>query len=190
MSCASVPEARPPRCSALHLDTGAGQEDVAGREDAAGRPPRDDPPASMTFTDVSPGALADLRAVAGRAGIATSRLSFVPVAAPADSDAVIAGLPSPALVINATGLGKDAPGSPLTDRARFGPATLAWDLNYRGDLVFLRQAAAAGAQTRGGWDYFVAGWAGGLTAIAGTPFTADLLSRFTRAAAPYRPSLD
>jgi shikimate 5-dehydrogenase len=158
--------------------------------DAGASPrPRDDPPASVAFTDVDPGALADLRSVADRAGIGTSRLSFLRVREPADSDALVAGLPSPALVINATGLGKDAPASPVTDRARFSPATLAWDLNYRGDLTYLRQAAAAGADTMDGWDYFVAGWAGGLTAIAETPFTADLLTRFALAAAPYRPQV-
>jgi shikimate 5-dehydrogenase len=166
---------------ALHLDTDPDR-------DAGGSPrPREDPPASVTFVDVEPGALADLRSVADRAGIGTSRLSFIRVRAPADNDALVASLPSPAVVINATGLGKDAPGSPVTDRARFGPATLAWDLNYRGDLTYLRQAAASGAGTMDGWGYFVAGWAGGLTAIAGIPFTADLLTRFTEAAAPYRP---
>jgi shikimate 5-dehydrogenase len=163
---------------ALHLDTDAGREGPRFRAD---------PPAGVTFTDVDPGALADLRSVAGRAGIGTSRLSFIRVGEPADSDALIAGLASPALVINATGLGKDAPGSPVTDRARFGSGMLAWDLNYRGDLAYLRQAAASGAAIMDGWDYFVAGWAGGLTAIAGIPFTADLLTRFSRAAAPYRP---
>ncbi|MFC5822551.1 hypothetical protein [Nonomuraea insulae] len=102
-------------------------------------------------------------------------------------DALIAGLPSPAVVINATGLGKTGPGSPVTDRAPLTAGTLAWDLNYRGPLTFLRQAAARGAPTADGWDYFAAGWAGALSAIAGVPFTGDLLTRFERAAAPFRP---
>jgi shikimate dehydrogenase len=167
---------------ALHLDTDPGGDGAASPR------PRADPPASVTFTDVDRRALDDLRAVAGRAGIAASRLSFIRVREPAESDALVAGLPSPALVINATGLGKDAAGSPVTGAARFAPAALAWDLNYRGDLVFLRQAAAAGATAMDGWDYFVAGWAGGLTAIAETPFTTELLSRFAEAAAPHRPA--
>ena len=41
------------------------------------------------------------------------------------------------LVINATGLGKDAPGSPISDAAQFPLNGIAWDFNYRGDLVFL-----------------------------------------------------
>jgi shikimate 5-dehydrogenase len=167
---------------ALHLDTDCGGDGAASPRARA------DQPARVAFTDVDPRALADLRSVADRAGIATSRLSFVRVREPDDSDALVAGLPSPALVINATGLGKDAAGSPLTDAAPFGQAALAWDLNYRGDLVFLRQAAAAGAATMDGWDYFVAGWAGGLTAIAETPFTDDLLARFAQVAAPHRPA--
>lgn len=139
------------------------------------------------FADTNPRALEDLRAVAVRAGVDPGRLSFVPVRGPDDCDALVASLSGPALVVNATGLGKDAPGSPLTDRAPFGPGMLAWDFNYRGTLTFLRQAAARGASTMDGWDYFVAGWAGGLTAIAGTPFADDLLIRFGQAAAPYRP---
>ena len=46
------------------------------------------------------------------------------------------------MVVNATGLGKDAPGSPITDAARFPENGSAWEFNYRGDLVFLDQANA------------------------------------------------
>lgn len=81
---------------------------------------------------------------------------------PAANDAVLAGLSPGALVINATGLGKDAPGSPLSDAAVFPPRAIAWDLNYRGDLVFLDQARAQAAardlQVEDGWTYFIHGW--------------------------------
>jgi shikimate 5-dehydrogenase len=43
-------------------------------------------------------------------------------------------------MVNATGLGKDGPGSPITDAAPFPEWGYAWDFNYRGDLVFLEQA--------------------------------------------------
>lgn len=79
-----------------------------------------------------------------------------------DNDAVLARLSPGALVINATGLGKDAPGSPLTDAALFPERGIAWDLNYRGDLVFLDQARAQAAgrslQVEDGWTYFIHGW--------------------------------
>ena len=75
------------------------------------------------------------------------------------ADALVAALPPASLVVNATGLGKDAPGSPLTDGARFPRDAVAWDLNYRGDLVFLDQARAAGhVRVEDGWVYFLHGW--------------------------------
>ncbi len=80
----------------------------------------------------------------------------------ADADAVLARLPAASLVVNATGLGKDAPGSPLTDAARFPERGIVWEFNYRGDLVFLRQAraqaSARGLQVADGWRYFLHGW--------------------------------
>lgn len=75
------------------------------------------------------------------------------------SDAVLATLAPGSFVVNATGLGKDAPGSPLTDAAQFPRDAVAWDLNYRGDLVFLDQARAAGhVRVEDGWVYFLHGW--------------------------------
>lgn len=81
---------------------------------------------------------------------------------PRDNDAILAMLKPGSLVVNATGLGKDAPGSPLTDAARFPEEAVVWELNYRGDLVFLDQARAQEAERRlqveDGWTYFIHGW--------------------------------
>lgn len=78
------------------------------------------------------------------------------------NDGLLSALPPQSLVINATGLGKDRPGSPLTDAAVFAEGSLAWDLNYRGDLVFLDQAeqqrAARALRVADGWNYFLHGW--------------------------------
>jgi len=82
--------------------------------------------------------------------------------APQDNDRVVNDLPPGSLVINATGLGKDAPGSPITDAAIFPNRGLVWEFNYRGDLVFLRQAKAQqqarGLRVEDGWVYFIHGW--------------------------------
>jgi shikimate 5-dehydrogenase len=79
-----------------------------------------------------------------------------------DNDAVMAGLRPGSLVINATGLGKDAPGSPLTFTGQFPEGGIIWELNYRGDLVFLDQARAQKTdkhlQIEDGWTYFIHGW--------------------------------
>lgn len=81
---------------------------------------------------------------------------------PEMADAIMAGLKPGSLVVNATGLGKDAPGSPLSDSARWPENGIAWDFNYRGDLVFLHQARARqrarNLQIEDGWIYFIHGW--------------------------------
>ena len=81
----------------------------------------------------------------------------------ADNGRVMAALPDGSLVMNATGLGKDRPGSPVTDAARFPNKGLAWDFNYRGDLKFLAQARGQREKldlvVEDGWIYFVHGWA-------------------------------
>jgi shikimate 5-dehydrogenase len=87
---------------------------------------------------------------------------YIDAGAPGANDAVLARLKPGSLVVNATGLGKDAPGSPLTGAARFPERGIAWDLNYRGDLLFLDQARAQQAarrlQVEDGWTYFLHGW--------------------------------
>lgn len=78
------------------------------------------------------------------------------------ADVAMRSLPPGSLVVNATGLGKDAPGSPLTDAAVFPERGLAWEFNYRGDLVFLDQATAQAPsralKIEDGWVYFLHGW--------------------------------
>lgn len=93
---------------------------------------------------------------------------------PEDSDALLARLRPRSLVINATGLGKDAPGSPLTAGANFPAGGFAWDFNYRGQLMFLDQAqaqASAHALTVvDGWVYFIYGW----TRVVAEVFAVDI----------------
>ena len=81
---------------------------------------------------------------------------------PEDNDAIVSALPEGSVVANATGLGKDAPGSPLTSAVAFPKNGLVWDFNYRGELVFLDQARAQeserGLTIEDGWVYFIHGW--------------------------------
>lgn len=78
------------------------------------------------------------------------------------NDAHMAELPPGSMVINATGMGKDRPGSPITDDGRFPKSGLAWELNYRGELDFLHQARRQEDErdltVEDGWRYFVHGW--------------------------------
>ena len=109
----------------------------------------------------SPGARREAEAIRGRFPSPVP-VEYHQVAAAADSDALVAALPPRSLVINATGLGKDAPGSPVTPAARFPEGGYIWECNYRGDLLFLDQAKSQ-AKSRelhveDGWLYFVHGW--------------------------------
>lgn len=89
-------------------------------------------------------------------------VEYVLTTSPEHNDEILKGLKSGSLVINATGLGKDAPGSPLSNAARFPENSIAWDLNYRGELVFLDQARAQASASQlsieDGWTYFIHGW--------------------------------
>ena len=89
-------------------------------------------------------------------------IEYHEVPLPGMSDALCARLKPGSLVINATGLGKDAPGSPLTNAVVFPRDGLVWEFNYRGDLVFLEQARRQQQQRRltieDGWVYFLHGW--------------------------------
>jgi shikimate 5-dehydrogenase len=74
----------------------------------------------------------------------------------------MASLPPASVVINATGMGKDLPGSPITDAGVFPLHGIAWEFNYRGELDFLQQARAQEASRQllveDGWVYFLYGW--------------------------------
>lgn len=97
--------------------------------------------------------------------------------APGQSDALVGRLKPGSPVVNATGLGKDAPGSPITGAARFPRGGIAWDFNYRGELVFLDQARAQqrerGLRVEDGWVYFIHGW----TRVIAEVFDIDIPTR-------------
>lgn len=123
--------------------------------------PEAERPARIVVSDRSAERLSEIRRIHAALG-ASVPIDYVLAAGAGDNDAVLAGLKPGSVVINATGLGKDAPGSPLSDAARFPERGIVWELNYRGALVFLDQARAQAAE-RGlaiedGWRYFIHGW--------------------------------
>jgi shikimate 5-dehydrogenase len=118
-------------------------------------------PARIVVTNRSTPRLEDMRRFHERIG-ADIPLQYHHTPRAEIADDILAGLRPGSLVINATGLGKDAPGSPLTDAALWPDHGIAWDFNYRGDLVFLEQARAQqrarNLQVEDGWVYFLHGW--------------------------------
>lgn len=102
----------------------------------------------------------------------------------ADTDRLVSGSRPGSLVINATGMGKDVPGSPISAAAEFPPESIAWDLNYRGRLEFLSiaasQPAASGVRVADGWRYFLHGWTEVISDVFQIELTAE---RFAELAA-------
>jgi shikimate 5-dehydrogenase len=88
-------------------------------------------------------------------------------------------------------MGKDRPGSPISSPARFPAGAVVWDLNYRGDLKFLRQARlqerSGRLQVHDGWQLFCQGWAAALTPILGVCDDDALGDQFAEAARSLRP---
>ncbi|HEY8703240.1 MAG TPA: hypothetical protein VIL98_00700 [Gaiellaceae bacterium] len=118
-------------------------------------------PSALVISDRNPGRLEKIRSLHARAG-GDVPVELVEVHTAADNDRVLAELPPGSLVVNATGMGKDLPGSPLSDGAVFPAGGLVWELNYRGALVFLEQARsqadARALVCEDGWTYFLHGW--------------------------------
>ncbi|GAA2011121.1 hypothetical protein JL107_03400 [Nakamurella flavida] len=142
---------------------------------------------ALTVVGRREAALAEIGEVAERCGIAADSFATVLARDPAQYAALTSAAAPGTVIINATGLGKTAPGSPLPDAAAFPTGSLAWDFNYRGPLTFLAQAREAGVPTEDGWLYFLAGWSCALAAITGGD-AADLLAAVSRVSDPFRPT--
>ncbi|MFI7443191.1 hypothetical protein [Nonomuraea indica] len=143
-----------------------------------------DVPARVVVTNRRAHRLEEMRAVHTRLGT-TLNVEYVLAPRPELNDEQVTTLAPRSMVVNATGLGKDRPGSPLTSAAVFPEGGLAWDFNYRGDLLFLdqarAQAAARGLRVEDGWTYFIHGW----TRVIAEVFHTDIPtsgSRFDRLA--------
>jgi shikimate 5-dehydrogenase len=109
---------------------------------------------------------------------------------PVRNDKIMASLPPGSMVINATGMGKDRPGSPVTDNGLFPKNGLAWELNYRGELDFLHQAEWQ-AQSRNltvedGWVYFLHGWSQVIAEVFHLDLTPELFAELDKAASAIR----
>lgn len=135
--------------------------------------PKAEWPKAIVITNRSPGRLEHMKEVHARLNPGIPMRYVLADTAP-KNDAVLAALPAGSMVVNATGLGKDAEGSPLTDAARFPERGLVWEYNYRGELVFLDQARAQ-EKARSltivdGWVYFIHGW----TRVIAEVFAVDI----------------
>ena len=115
-----------------------------------------------------------------------TKFEFVLNPVPEENDKTLSQLPPHSLVVNATGLGKDGPGSPITNAAQFPQDSLVWEINYRGDLVFKDQANAQKEEknlhVEDGWIYFIHGWTQVVSEVFHTPIVGETLDRMSEIA--------
>ncbi len=151
---------------------------------------RNDRPDRIVVTAPDARSLAHLREVHTGHDTPDGLIEYVRVASPADTARVMDRMPRGTLVVNATGMGKDRPGSPLPNSAVFPEGAVAWEFNYRGSLEFLHQAraqaAARGVTVVDGWRYFIHGWSQVVADVFDLDLTPELVERLAQAAAAAR----
>ena len=146
----------------------------------------DDVPCKITLANRSQPRLDSAKKLLeGRTGSAT-KMEYILSPVPSDNDKLLSQLPPHSLVVNATGLGKDAPGSPLTDSCVFPEDSLVWEINYRGDLIFMYQAQAQAENRRlhveDGWEYFIHGWTQVIAQVFHIDIDRPVLEKLSKAA--------
>ena len=112
---------------------------------------------------------------------------------PKVNDQIMERLPQGSLVINATGMGKDTPGSPVSDQGIFPQNGIAWEINYRGELDFWHQAIAQQKSrsllVEDGWLYFLHGWTQVIAEVLHIDLDEETFARLGEIAADLRPPL-
>jgi shikimate 5-dehydrogenase len=164
---------------------GAGGSALATLLYLINKPRPADRPQKFIAVNRSPGKLDHMRAMVER--YATDiEVEYVHNSDPAINDGVMASLPAYSIVINATGMGKDTPGSPLTDQGIFPKNGIAWEFNYRGELDFmhqaLRQKESRNLKVEDGWVYFLHGWSQVIVEVLHIDLTSDLFQELDVAA--------
>lgn len=160
---------------AMHLRTG---------RDARDRPAR------LALVDTDPDRLEECRSALAAVDGGDRRIQLHLSDGPPANDALVAAAPPGSLIVNATGLGKDRPGSPTSDAVTFPERAVVWELNYRGDRPFLAQAAgqadARDLRVADGWRYFIHGWSEVIAEVFDVELTADVMEALGAEAARLR----
>jgi shikimate dehydrogenase len=112
---------------------------------------------------------------------------------PGRNDEIMASLSDGSVVVNATGMGKDRPGSPVTNASLFPRDGIAWEINYRGDLEFWHQAMAQRESrnvfVEDGWLYFLYGWTEHIAQVLHIDIGKGIFNQLADIAAELRPPL-
>ena len=147
---------------------------------------RDDAPSRITVTARDNDKLEHLREVHRQHGTREGLIEYVRTDTVQDAAAIVAASAPGSVIVNATGLGKDRPGSPLPDDVVFPENAYVWEFNYRGTLEFLHQARAQqdarSLHVVDGWRYFIHGWSQVVADVFAIALTAEVVEQLVAAA--------
>lgn len=168
---------------------GAGGSGVATLLHLINKQDKSDRPKRFTFVNRSQGRLDHAREMVS--GQKTDiQVEYIQNADPAINDKIMEKFPPYSIIINATGMGKDTPGSPITWEGRFPMHSLAWEFNYRGELDFMHQSLAQvesrHVKVEDGWLYFVHGWTQVVAQVLHFDLTPALFDKLNEAASTVR----
>ena len=148
-----------------------------------------DRPEKFIAVNRSPGKLDHMRDMVAKFET-DIEVEYVHNSDPSKNDELMAQLPEHSIVINATGMGKDTPGSPITNAGVFPQNGIAWEFNYRGELDFMHQALAQvdsrNLQVEDGWVYFLHGWSQVIAEVLHVDLTPELFKELDKSASTVR----
>ena len=168
---------------------GAGGSAIATLLHLINKKDKGDRPRKYTFVNRSQGRLDHARMMVSgqKTDIETE---YICNSDPAVNDRIMENFPPYSIIINATGMGKDTPGSPITWDGKFPMNSLAWEFNYRGELDFLYQSLAQverrKVKVEDGWLYFVHGWTQVVSQVLHFDLTPAVFDKLNQAASTVR----
>ena len=168
---------------------GAGGSGVATLLHLINKKDKKDRPQKFTFVNRSQGRLDHAKEMVG--GLATDiEIEYIQNSDPLVNDKIMEKFPPYSIIINATGMGKDTPGSPITWDGKFPMNSISWEFNYRGELDFMHQSLAQvesrNVKVEDGWIYFVHGWTQVVAQVLHFDLTPALFDKLNEAASSVR----
>jgi shikimate 5-dehydrogenase len=168
---------------------GAGGSAIATLLHLINKKDKGDRPNKFTFVNRSQGRLDHAKEMVG--GLKTDiEIEYICNSDPLVNDKIMEKFPPYSIIINATGMGKDTPGSPITWEGKFPMHSISWEFNYRGELDYLHQSLAQvesrNVKVEDGWLYFVHGWTQVVAQVLHIDLTPALFDELNKAAASVR----
>ena len=168
---------------------GAGGSAIATLLHLINKKDKGDRPRRFTFVNRSQGRLDHAKEMVAKQAT-DIEVEYIQNADPAVNDKIMEKFPPHSIIINATGMGKDTPGSPITWDGLFPLNSISWEFNYRGELDFLHQSVAQvesrGVKVEDGWLYFVHGWTQVVAQVLHFDLTPDVFDQLNKAASTVR----